>query len=271
MLFYGTRPAVQVMVNGQGPFLFLVDTGAQGEARADSSLVERLRLPSVGEDRSSDASSRVSASMNVVQLDEIALGDVLFQNVRAPSRNYNTSDYLPHIDGILGFDLFSKYLLTLDYPGKRVILATGSLPKPDQAEVLPLEMRDGNPYTEVSFGTLKLKAMIDSGNIRGIDMPASAVRQLPLASYPRSVGRGGSVSGSFDLREVQLRDPLRIGRHTIPQPTVTFTNAYEEVNLGSSLLRSFVVTFDQAHGRVRLARPRSPVSPATSSTTSRSE
>jgi hypothetical protein len=118
-------------------------------------------------------------------------------------------------------------------------------------------MRDGNPYTEVSFGSLKLHALIDSGNIRGIDMPVDIVSQLPLASYPRTVGRGGSISGSFDLREVQLQDELRIGRNVIPQPTVTFTNTYEEVNLGSSLLRSFVVTFDQQHGRVRFSKPRS--------------
>ncbi len=30
MLFRGPMPAVEVMVNGQGPFLFAIDTGAQG-------------------------------------------------------------------------------------------------------------------------------------------------------------------------------------------------------------------------------------------------
>lgn len=44
MLFRGPMPAVEVMVNGQGPFLFEIDTGGAGMARVDSSLVERLKL-----------------------------------------------------------------------------------------------------------------------------------------------------------------------------------------------------------------------------------
>jgi hypothetical protein len=37
------------MVNGKGPFLFLIDTGGQGQARADVSLVQRLGLSTVGQ------------------------------------------------------------------------------------------------------------------------------------------------------------------------------------------------------------------------------
>ncbi len=33
MLFRGTMPVVEVTVNGQGKFLFAIDTGAQGMAR----------------------------------------------------------------------------------------------------------------------------------------------------------------------------------------------------------------------------------------------
>src|SRR5215217_9547950 len=44
MLFRGPMPAVEVTVNGQGPFLFAIDTGGGGQARVDSSLVEKLKL-----------------------------------------------------------------------------------------------------------------------------------------------------------------------------------------------------------------------------------
>jgi hypothetical protein len=44
MLFYGTRPAVEVTVNGKDRFLFLIDTGAQGMARADVSLRSAVRI-----------------------------------------------------------------------------------------------------------------------------------------------------------------------------------------------------------------------------------
>ena len=254
MSFYGNRPAIEVMVNGKGPFLFLLDTGAQGMARADTSLVQLLNLPRVGQTTSTDGSAKTQATLNEVRLEMISFGGLQFREVTAQSRNYNTATYLPHIDGILGFDLFSDYLLTLDYPKKRVRIGRGALPKPDGAQILKLETIDGNQYVEIGVGTLKAKAMIDSGNIRAIDFPASFIKKLPLASYPRLVGKGGSVSGEFELREVRLQDTLSIGRYLFPEPTVTFTDVYDEINIGSAMLREFAITFDQKNHRIRFVR-----------------
>jgi hypothetical protein len=98
--------------------------------------------------------------------------------------------------------------------------------------------------------------MLDSGNIRAIDLPASLVTRLPLASYPILVGKGGSVSGEFELKQVRLQDTLTIGGYQFPQPTITFTDVYDEINIGSSLLREFVITFDQKNHRVRFVKAR---------------
>src|SRR3954453_3570993 len=58
----GIRPAVRVIVNGQGPFLFLIDTGAGGLARADTSLVGRLSLPRAGSAPRNDGSAAAAAA-----------------------------------------------------------------------------------------------------------------------------------------------------------------------------------------------------------------
>ena len=254
MSFYGNRPAIEVMVNGKGPFLFLIDTGAQGMARADSSLVQQLGLSVAGQTTSSDSSAKTQASLSEVRLETLSIANIQFHDVTALSRNYNTASYLPHIDGILGFDLFANYLLTLDYPNKRVRIKRGELPKPDGAQILNFEMIEGNPYIEIGIGNLKAKALVDSGNIRGIDLPSSLVRKLSLTSFPRLIGKGGSVSGEFELKEVRLQDTLSIGRYLFPEPDVTFTDVYEEVNIGSSLLREFEITFDQKNHRIRFIR-----------------
>jgi Aspartyl protease len=256
MSFYGNRPAIEIMVNGKGPFLFLIDTGAQGMARADTSLVQRLELRTVGQTTSSDASAKTQATLNEVRLETVSIGNLQFRDVTAYSRNYNTASYLAHIDGILGFDLFSDYLLTLDYPNKRVRIERGELSKPDGVQILNLETIDGNQYVEIGIGALKTKAMIDSGNIRAVDFPASFVKKLPLASYPKLIGKGGSVSGEFELKEVRLQDTLSIGRYLFPEPTITFTDVQEEINIGSAMLREFAITFDQKNHRVRFIRSR---------------
>ncbi len=254
MLFYGTRPAVEVTVNGQGRFLFLIDTGAQGMARADVSLVQRLGLPSVGQSAASDISGKNLVTLNEVKFDTLSIGSITFRRIAALSRNYNTVSYLPTIDGILGFELFKDYLLTLDYPNKRVRIERGELPKPDGAQTLIFESQDGVPFIEIRVGSLKAKALIDTGNIRGIEFPSSLVKKLPLASYRRVIGKGGSISNEFEINEVRLQDTIAVGRHLFPKPTITFTDVYNDVNIGSTALSEFAVTFDQKNRRVRFVK-----------------
>lgn len=56
MKYRGSMPAVEVFVNGKGPFLFAIDTGGQGQARADVSLVGTLGLKKVDEVLAGDGS-----------------------------------------------------------------------------------------------------------------------------------------------------------------------------------------------------------------------
>lgn len=254
MFFCGTGPAVEVMVNGEGPFLFFIDTGAQGMARADVSLVKRLALSPSGQSAASSATSEKQVTLNEFRLETLSIGSIQFRGVTALSRDYNTASYLPPIDGILGFELFADYLLTLDFPNKRVRITRGELPRPNGVHILDFESRNGVPFIDVSVGKLKEKAMIDSGDIRAIDFPASVVSKLALASYPRMIGKGGSVSGEFEVKEVRLRDTLTVGRYSFPQPTITFSDVYTEILIGSTMLQEFIVTFDQKNHRVRFTK-----------------
>jgi predicted aspartyl protease len=255
MLFSGTMPAVEVMINGKGKFLFAIDTGAQGMARVDSSLVERLGLQTVGKVQAGDPSGQNTQTLDVVHLDTISIGNVQFHNVEALSRNYNQSTRLSHIDGILGFDLFSAYLLTLDFQAKRVRLESGELPKPDGAEILNFESPNGIPVVDLNVGDRKIKAHIDSGNmVGGFVLPASIVEKLSLASQPVIVGRARTISSEVEIKEVRLKDSLRLGRYDFTDPKVTFPAISEYANIGSKILVDFALTFDQKNHRLRITR-----------------
>lgn len=257
MVFRGSLPAVEVMVNGQGPFLFTIDTGARGMARVDSSLVVKLNLQPVGKMRVGDGSGSTT-TMDVVRLDSIAFGGVQFNNVRAPSRDYNTSSRLPKIDGILGFDLFAEYLLTLDFPAKRVRLERGELPQPDGAELLSYESSNGTPVVELGIGSLEVKGRIDTGNsIGGFILPESLVNKLSLASQPVVVGMGRTVSSQVEIKAARLKDSIRFGRFEFAEPRIVFPALGNDVNIGSDALREFALTFDQKNNRLRFKSSRS--------------
>lgn len=253
MKFRDGMPAIDVMVNGQGPFLFAIDTAGQGDARADTALVERLGLRKVGEARAGDSSGRNARTLDIVRIDSIGIGDLEFRDLDAPTRSYNGRSPVK-IDGILGFGLFKDHLLTLDYTAKKVRIEEGSLPEANSRDIVDFEDPRGIPVIEVFVGDRGVKAQIDSGNsVGGFTLPTAIVESSRLASEPRVVGTAQTVANTFEVKQARLEDSIRLGGFEYREPTVVYP-APSDANIGAAVLRDFSLTFDQRNKRVKLAQ-----------------
>lgn len=254
MQLRGPMPAVEVTVNGKGPYLFAIDTGAQGQARVDSSLVEALGLQPTGEARGSDGSGKSARAMAMVHLDSIGVGGLVFRNVTALARDYNVSPNLPHIDGILGFGLFADHLLTLDFPGKRVRIESGTLAGAKDSHAIAFDSTRGIPIVTLHVGSSVVPAHIDSGNVGGFVLPTALVEKMTLESAPRVIGRARTVTSEFEIKEAHLKESIGLAGYDFASPTVVFPAVSEDANVGSRVLADFAVTFDQRHNLVRFVR-----------------
>ena len=254
MQFRGLMPVIEVTLNGQGPFVFAIDTGAGPLADIDTSVATRLNLQPVGKVRSGDPSGENDRELETTRIDSIAFGGVDFRNVTAVIRQQRITSTYPNVDGILGFTLFTDYLLTLDYPAMQVRLAHGELPKANGADILNFEIENRIPVIEVAIGKLRMKAHIDSGNfVAGFILPEEIVEQQQLLSQPVTVGSARSVTNRIELKQAQLRNTIRIGRFEFAQPTITFP-ALSDTNVGFGVLREFTLTFDQKNKRMKFER-----------------
>jgi hypothetical protein len=248
-------PTVEVMVNGQGPFVFGFDTGAQAGPRIDSSLVEKLKLKASGQVQATDPSGRNPQTSETFKLESLSIGDLRFADVTVASRTFKNSPRPLKVDGILGLNLFADYLVTLDFPAKKLRIEKGELSKPDGAEVLDYKNEAGVAKVELSVGDKRIQAHLDSGNAIGaFVLPTAFVEKLSLAGEPRVVGRARSASGEMEIKQVQIKDVVRLGRHEFPDATVTYPALGDIGNVGVEILSQFVITFDQQHERVRLTR-----------------
>ena len=250
----GLMPVVEVKLNGQGPFAFMIDTGAGMQADVDTSVAERLKLPLSGRVINGDPSGQNDREVATATIESLTIGKADFRNVTAVVRPQRITKDYPDVDGILGFALFTDYLLTLDYPAMQVRLTRGALPAANGADILNFELENRIPVIELAIGRIHVPAHIDSGNfVAGFILPEDVVEQLPLASNVVAVGGARSVSNRIQLKQVQLRDTIRLGAFTYPQPTVAFP-ALSDTNIGFSVLRGFVLTFDQHNRRMKLQR-----------------
>ena len=255
MLRSGHMPAVQVRVNGQGPFLFAIDTGGAGTARIDSSLAARLGLTTVGEVLAGDPSGKNPRRMRLVELDSIEIGGARFAKLTAAVRDYNEVRRDEPVDGILGFGLFTNCLFTLDYPAGRVRLGSGELPPANGADVLDYRDRHGIPATTIRVAGREMEAHVDAGSMGGIILPESEIASLPLASEPVVIGKARTVSNTFEIRAADLDGDVTIGGITLHRPKLEFQPIMPTANLGARVLRDYAITFDQKNRRMRLVRP----------------
>lgn len=253
--FVGTMPAVEVTVDGKGPYLFGIDTGAQGQARVDSAVAEKLGIAAVGERSASDGSNRGPQRMQMVRLESIEIGGLRFADIMAGSRNYKSAPRSAELDGIIGLQLFAGYLVTFDWPAKKLRLERGVLGAADGREILDYKNAEGVATIPISVAETKIDARIDSGNgIGAFVLPAAVAEKLTAVSEPAVVGKACSLSSDTEIKQVRIKEPIRIGRHEFAEPTITTPALGDVANIGAKALADFAITFDQANSRVRFVR-----------------
>ena len=113
---------VDARVNGQGPYRFVVDTGASNSA-ISRMLAERLMMPRGVAVPVMGASGSSPAYMTKATMLEVA-------GRRFPEFTFATGDFLDRlgdavgtrIDGVLGANAFRNLVLRIDYPKQRLSL-----------------------------------------------------------------------------------------------------------------------------------------------------
>jgi predicted aspartyl protease len=243
------KPYVMVMVNGRGPYRFMVDTGTGGEAIVSLELAQELKLPIVDKTRLSDPSKEGQHTTDVVMIDSLDIAGVEFTEVMAARhRIYGEED---SCQGILGFPMFENYLLTLDFPDQRLTLSSGALVPDGESSVLPFRMPDGVPIAPMRIGALRVEAQFDSGGT-GLSLPERLIPRLKLSADPVPFGLAESLSSRFEIKLAKLISDVRLGQYTFSESFVEVNPAFPLVNFGAYAMGDFAITFDQMNQLLRL-------------------
>jgi len=154
------RVIAPVFVNGQGPFRFLVDTGANRSA-VTPRLVERLGLPPAGVGEVHSVHEMVVAPL--VHVNGLSYGGVPLTSGRMPNLG---GEVLADLDGLLGTDALHGRLLRIDFdqrcleiaPARRASLMTGCTQLPAQKRSEDLILTQGRIQDQ------RINIVIDTGS-----------------------------------------------------------------------------------------------------------
>jgi predicted aspartyl protease len=112
----GAQPLIllPVEINGQGPFEFILDTGA-GTSLLSSELARRLEVKVLGSKEGQSAGGKVSVSL--AKVDSLAVGDTKLHDVDVGivDLSHIGKTIGAKIDGDLGYNFLKHFRITIDY------------------------------------------------------------------------------------------------------------------------------------------------------------
>lgn len=206
---------VQTMVNGEGPFNFLLDTGTT-RIVIDPGLARQLQAPVIGE-VSLTGVLRVRQDQ-MVQLNDVRLGAESQSGMWAVVDTLERQKMLaPGIRGILGEDFLSKFDLLIDYKQRRLHFGA-TPPAGERCRFESIGQHQGSPTTNrllitselVQVSGAKVQLQLDTGAKVPELFPASR-ESLPSE---RKSGFIATSSGT-DGVTVYSNITLRIGSTTV--------------------------------------------------------
>lgn len=244
-----------VSVDGSRPLNFVLDSGST------RILIDRSLAASLGI-KASEAGSLQGAGAGRIQIE--ALHNIDLKLPRLDSKSYDcfTADLAPleqtlktRVDGILGYDFFRRFVITIDFVNKQITIALPVAFHPsNKAEEIPLDIRGKWPFVKGKLllpGPVNVEDSfyIDSGSSDAVDHPIAKAMQSRVASKS-GIGLGAPVEGA-----VAKADSFQIGTFTIKDPIVSCCGATDATSriIGTEILRRFTVTFDYPSSRIFLS------------------
>jgi hypothetical protein len=243
---------VPVRLNGSRPLSFALDTGST------RMLVDRTLAKSLGLKPSGQGSLQ-GAGTGRIPIEFVPNVGIAFPGLESTGYEFSTADLQPleaslgvNVDGILGYELFRRFVVTIDYELKTLTL---TLPEAfhsgESAQALAIEFRDKWAFVKGALVlpgpvTVEDSFLIDSGSGDAVDHPI--VMKLQSRTQTQSgIGLGNAVQGAT----AQARS-FQLGRYTLPNPTVSCCGATDETSklIGNDVLKFFTVTFDYPSARI---------------------
>lgn len=260
---------IDVNINGTGPHTFIFDTGAGGTV-IDTDLAGRLGLESVGKVHTMGASGLEEREM--LGAATLGIGDVSLDipgAVSIPLSGLGKGTKGGAKEGVIGYHLLSRYVVTVDYERKVMVLEEpGSFTPPEGGTTVPLQIGMGIPTLETSIVTgdgreLSGTFHVDLGSRFSLTLTKAFTDEHGILNRSKPTlklfGRG--VHGSFENDIGRVRS-VRMGELQVLEPVTLFTSATEGAlashglagNIGAGILRRFRLTFDYPNSRMILVK-----------------
>jgi predicted aspartyl protease len=257
---------VPVHVNEQGPFAFILDTGAS-HCLLSPELAGTLALPLEGETDAAGACGSVKLALSHAA--SMAVG-----SVRRDAIEVAITDELKRIgtfigsrvDGDLGFGFLQHFAVTIDYQARVLCLAPGSEGSNGSPSRNPFRLADAsNPLILVQVlvnDQGPFEFVLDTGTSRTM-LSSELAAKMAIETSDDSPAAGGGLGGKIEIVKGKLRS-LAVGNAVVREHAIGAGDFLAMLSdavgtkldgiIGYNFLKEFRVTIDYPGKIVDLKR-----------------
>ena len=213
------RIIAPVMINGQGPFRFVVDTGATHSAVSER-LAKQLGL-------SIDPTEKVrlrgvtgSALVASTKVERFQAGDLLIENGSVPV----LASVWSGADGVLGMHGLEDKIIVVDFKRDRIQILNSSSKRWRDLTSVPIKLGfDRLLLADANVGRVRVKAIIDTGAQHTLGNRAlrEALEIDAGSRIPTFISVQGVTTG-VQIGELAAAPLIRIGNMHMAQVNVAF-------------------------------------------------
>jgi hypothetical protein len=261
---------LDVMLNGKGPFHFAFDTG--GANVIDPAVAKELGVASGGSaEVTGSGSAAVASSFAVIK--RLQVGDALVTNqvfiVLPIAKGFGMSAGMP-MDGVIGYEVLSRFLTTFDYGNKKVVFhMPGSYTPPPDATVVPIALFGTLPQFACGIDDVPATCTLDTGASSSLSFYTPFLEAHPSV-VPTKVtepgvngfGVGGPTHGRLGRLQTLSFGGLTLHDLVGDYPAQGGGGSdlpFFGANVGGGVWKRFTMTLDY-HGRTMTLTPNGDIS-----------
>lgn len=251
---------VPVAIDGQPGFRFLVDTGAAGTAIFLTDKTKGLNLQAATQFNLTGAGSGPPVKAGIARGVSVQIGTLTLSNLNVVLIPATAMPVLGDeksfvLDGIIGYDLFSRFAVQVNHPaGVLRLHRSAQAPRDPADSVLPLEVKGGHVFMQLQVQPTRQSQLaeahvhLDTGASGAMSVRAdgSSVFTRPSHAWAR---RSFGVQGGSDGWEAPVA-AVKLGGITFENELVGFQERDldpglgRDGRLGHRLLQRFDYTVD---------------------------
>jgi predicted aspartyl protease len=257
-----------VRINGAEPRSFMLDTGASTSFLSEGSA-DSLGLTPKHEHEKNIGTGEASTRLGFAKGVALSLPGVDLPAQTVAVVPFNELEFaIGHsIDGLLGADLFKRYVVTIDYAARTISLdGPKNFSYHGKGDMIPFRLSGNRPFfkaavTPLGMPQIETEFVIDTGHSGTLTFHTPfvekhhllAAKEKPVLRITRGIS-GESRSWRGRISRLQL------GRSAIDLPVATFSEAAKgseadrsyDGALGGEILRRFTVTLDYSRRQMIL-------------------